>query len=82
MTNKLNIIGLRELRENTEKYISAVKRGRSFTILRRSKPVFRIIPVDAWGDEGSWESIADFRDIDSHGVSTRDVLKALSQLNG
>ena len=36
------IIGLKELRQNTEKYIGAVKRGRSFTVVRRSKPIFKV----------------------------------------
>lgn len=52
------IIGLKELRENTEKYIDAVGRGRSFTVVRRSRPVFTITPtVDEWGDEGQWETV-------------------------
>jgi len=79
---KVNIIGLKELRENTEKYISAVKRGRSFTILRRSKPVFKITPVDEWGDEGVWETVIDFREIDPRGVPADRVLKALKRING
>ena len=55
------IIGLKELRNNTEKYISAVKRGRSFTVVRRSQPVFQVAPVavDEWGDEGVWETVLD-----------------------
>lgn len=53
------IIGLKELRENTEKYIGAVGRGRSFTVVRRSRPIFKVMPVDKWGDEGEWETILD-----------------------
>lgn len=54
------IIGLKELREDTERYIGAVKRGRSFTVVRRSRPVFKISPaVDEWGDEGQWETVLD-----------------------
>lgn len=82
MAKASNIVGLRELRENTKRYIDAVKRGRSFTVLQRSKPVFRITPVDTWGDEGIWETVVDFREIDSRGVSARDVLAALGRLNG
>lgn len=54
------IIGLKELRENTERYISAINKGRSFTVVRRSRPIFKVMPVvDEWGDEGHWESILD-----------------------
>ena len=82
MKTKESIIGLKELRENTEKYISQVDKGRSFIIVRRSRPVFRITPVDVWGDEGEWETVADFRDITSSGVSLDVVLRSLKQLHG
>ncbi|MBI2049057.1 MAG: type II toxin-antitoxin system prevent-host-death family antitoxin [Parcubacteria group bacterium] len=81
MKTKETIIGLKELRENTEEYISQVDKGRSFTIVRRSKPVFRITPVDVWGDEGEWETVADFRDITPHGVSLDDITRALKYLH-
>ncbi len=37
-----NIIGLKELRENMDTYISKVSKGESFIVVRRSKPVFKI----------------------------------------
>jgi prevent-host-death family protein len=54
-----SIIGLKELRENTGRYIAATERGHSFTVVRRSRPVFKMIPVDKWGDEGQWETVLD-----------------------
>ena len=54
-----SIIGLKELRQNTEKYIGATQRGFSFTVVRRSRPIFKLVPVDKWGDEGNWETILD-----------------------
>jgi len=77
-----NIVGLRELREHTEKYVTQIKKGKSFTVVRRSKPIFRITPVDEWGDEGVWETVADFREIHKDGVPAIDVLKALKKLDG
>ena len=53
------IIGLKELRENTGHYIAATQRGHSFTVVRRSRPIFKMIPVDEWGDEGHWETVLD-----------------------
>jgi len=77
------IVGVRELRENLEKYIAGAKRGESFTVVRRSKPVFRLTPPDAWGDEGTWESIADFTKGGSReGVSGRELLRRLREFNG
>ncbi len=79
---KTSIIGLKELREHTEKYVSQVKKGRVFTIVRRSKPLFKISPVDAWGDEGTWESVADFKELFPRGVSAERFLSALKTKNG
>lgn len=76
------IIGLKELRENTGKYISQVSKGKSFTVVKRSKPVFKVVPVDEWGDEGTWETVVDFTKIKKGGVPAKDVLKALRELNG
>ena len=77
-----SIVGLKELREHTDKYISQIKRGKSFTVVRRSQPLFKISPVDEWGDEGIWEVVSDFRKINPKGVSATDVLKALKKLRG
>ena len=57
---KSNIVSLKDLRLNMEKYIKMVGKGHSFTIVRKSNPVFKLEPVDKWGDEGTWETIADF----------------------
>ncbi|MEK7209196.1 MAG: type II toxin-antitoxin system prevent-host-death family antitoxin [Patescibacteria group bacterium] len=81
MAKNTNIIGLKELRENTEDYIKQVKRGRSFLVVRRSKPVFRVEPVDEWGDEGQWETVVDFTKIKKGGVPAEIVLKHLRKLN-
>lgn len=76
------IIGVKELRQNLEKYITQINKGRAFTVVRRSKPVFKISPVDEWGDEGVWETVIDFREINKQGVPATDVLKALKKIDG
>ena len=40
------IIGLKELRLNTESYIAQVKKGNSFVVMRRSEVVFIISPLN------------------------------------
>ncbi len=69
------IIGLKELRENTDFYINAVKRGRSFVVVRKSKPVFRISAADQ--DEGLWETVIDFTKIRKGGVPIDEILSRL-----
>lgn len=75
------IIGLKDLRENTEQYISHVKKGRSFLVVRRSKPIFRVSPVDEWGDEGVWETVVDFTKINKKGVPIANVIASLKRLH-
>lgn len=80
-TKKSSIVGLKELRENMETYISRVDKGESITVLRRNVPIFRLSPIES-DDELGWESIIDFTKINPQGVPGKDVLKALRKLNG
>ncbi len=77
------IIGLKELRNNTEKYISAVKRGRSFTVVRRSLPVFQVAPVvvDEWGDEGTWETILDLTKGKNRNITAGQLLEYIREFD-
>jgi metal-responsive CopG/Arc/MetJ family transcriptional regulator len=36
--------------------------------------------VDEWGDEGEWETVVDFKEINSDGIPAADVLAALEKL--
>ena len=54
----MNIIGLRDLRENMDKYVAQINKGRSFTVVRRSRPVFKIVPPSE--DTEKWETVIDF----------------------
>jgi prevent-host-death family protein len=76
------IIGLKDLRENTEDFIREVGNGKTFTVVRRSHPIFKIAPVDQWGDDGLWETVVDFQQIHQNGVSAKAVLKSLRKSNG
>ncbi len=69
------IIGLKELRENTETYLTQVKKGNSFLVLRRSEPIFKISPVDE--AEELWEKVIDFTKIKKGGVSLDQILARL-----
>jgi prevent-host-death family protein len=39
-------INTKELRASLPKIVARVKRGERFTVLYRSKPAFRIVPID------------------------------------
>lgn len=75
---KSNIIGLKELRANAELYISQVMEGKSFIVVKRSKPVFKMMPPET---EEQWETVVDFTKIGKGGVSAKTILKTLHAFN-
>lgn len=40
----MTIIGLKELRQNATQIAERVMKGESFTVVKRSKPIFDIVP--------------------------------------
>ena len=72
--NHTNTISLKQLREQFPKYIEAINNGQSFTVVKRSKPIFQISPI---ADEGQWTTIIDFTELVDGGIPASDVLKAL-----
>ena len=72
---KNTIIGLKELREKADTYISEVKKGKSFIVVRRSKPVFKISPP--YEESDLWEEVVDFTKIKKGGVSVKELLSRL-----
>lgn len=72
---KTSIVGLKDLRENIDTYIRAVAKGRSFVVVRKSQPVFKI---SAWEEANElWEPVIDFTKIKKGGVALGQLLKRL-----
>ena len=69
------IVGLKELRENMEKYASLIKKGRSFIVVKRSKPLFKISSIDE--DDGLWETVIDFTKLRKGGIPAEELLDRL-----
>ncbi len=69
------IIGLKELRENLPAYAKKIGRGDCFVVVKKSKPLFRICPVEE--DESLWEDVVDFTKIKKGGVSVKELLNRL-----
>ncbi|MSU73980.1 hypothetical protein EXS56_02455 [Candidatus Kaiserbacteria bacterium] len=81
-----SIIGLKELRDNVDTYIAAVKKGKKFTVFRHSKPVFSIVPpgeVEYDLDEldgSGWKTVVDFT---KKGAPTVDeFIAAVKRIHG
>ena len=75
LKSKSNIVGLKELRNNIETYIQKVNRGESFTVVRRSEPVFKISGAEE--DENLWETVIDFTKIKTGGVALNELISRL-----
>ena len=68
-----NIVALKELRQNMNKYAQKIAEGASFIVLKQSKPLFKISPVN----EGLWEEVIDFTKIKKGGVKIKEILSRL-----
>ncbi len=73
---QISIVGLKELRENIETYITQVKKGKSFIVARRSRPLFKISGVSD-NENGLWERVVDFTKIKRGGIPIADLLSRL-----
>jgi prevent-host-death family protein len=68
-----NIIGLKELRQNVAKYARKVQSGQSFIVFKRSKPLFKITPLD----DQHWEEVIDFTKLHRGGIDVDSLLQRL-----
>lgn len=68
-----NLVALKELRLNMEKYADQVQAGQSFVVLKKNKPLFKIAPVD----DGQWEEAIDFTKIQQGGINIDELLARL-----
>ncbi len=68
-----NIIGLKELRKNINKYVTRVKKGENLIVMKRTTPLFKMTSVD----DDEWEEVIDFSKIRKGGVNIKDVLSRL-----
>ncbi|HBB38262.1 MAG TPA: hypothetical protein DEP63_00015 [Candidatus Magasanikbacteria bacterium] len=69
-----DLVTLNDLRQNMQTYIEKIAKGSSFTVYRRSKPIFRISPIE---EDTAWETVIDFTKIKKGGVDIEDLLSRL-----
>lgn len=68
------LVGLRELRENVAKYAKQVQSGQSFIVMKHSKPLFKITPLD---EGGRWEEAINFTKVKQGGIDIDELLTRL-----
>ena len=69
------VIGLKKLRENVDHYIVEVRRGKTFLVVRRSKPLFKISSPDDAAE--LWEPMVDLTKVRRGGVPLAELLSRL-----
>ncbi len=69
-----NLIGLKDLRLNMDKYSSEVQAGKSFIVLKQNKPLFKLVPVN---EDDNWEEVINFTKIKKGGVNLDELLASL-----
>lgn len=65
-----NLIGLKELRQRVDYYTRQINRGESFVVMRKTKPLFRLSPIE----DANWETVIDFTKIKKGGININDLL--------
>ena len=71
-------ISIKELRANLSEIADNVEKGASYRVIRRSKPSFFIMNIDAEVPEEGWETVVDFTDGGkTNGVPIDEVLKEM-----
>lgn len=72
-----NTISLKDLRQNFPEFIEKIEKGKSFVVIKRSQPVFKISPVE----EDLWEPVIDFSLFKPNGLSASQLLKTIDKLS-
>lgn len=74
-------ISMKELRARLADVADRVEHGESFRVIRRSRPSFIIMNVNAEAPEEGWETVVDFTDGGKKtGMPVRDVVKIIKKI--
>lgn len=71
-----NLVTLKDFRQDVAKYADRVAKGESLIITKRSRPLFRLEPVE----EGDWETVIDFTKFRRGGISASELLTMLQSI--
>jgi len=69
------IIALNDLRQKMGFYSEQIKKGASFIVVKKSRPLFKLSPVE--DSEEDWETLIDFTQVKKGGVNIKEILKRL-----
>ena len=76
----MKTISIKDLRANLAQVSNAAMAGQQFTVFKRSKPAFRIVPIAE--DEDQWVDFIDFtEDGKKAGMKAEELLKLLKSVD-
>ena len=74
-------ISIKELRTHLSDVADQVEKGESFRVIRRSKPSFLIMKIDADVSAEEWETVVDFTDGGKKtGMPVEEVMKIIKKI--
>lgn len=74
-------ISMKELRARLADVADRVERGESFRVIRRSRPSFIIMNVNAEAPEEGWETVVDFTNGGKKvGMPVKEVIKIIKKM--
>jgi antitoxin (DNA-binding transcriptional repressor) of toxin-antitoxin stability system len=75
-------MSIKELRQQLADVADRAEQGETFRIIRRSKPSFIIMKVDAEMPEEGWETVVDFTEGGKTvGMPAKDVVKMMKKMH-
>lgn len=71
-----NLVKLKDLRINLDKYLAQLAKVGTLTVMRRSEPIFNISALEETADY-LWEPVIDFTRLKKGGLDIKEVLSRL-----
>ena len=71
-----NLVKLKDLRTNLDKYLIQLNKVGTLTVVRRSEPIFNISTINDTTDD-SWEAVIDFTKLKKGGIAIKEILTRL-----
>jgi len=76
----MTTIAIKDFRNNLSSFADKAEKGESFIVFRRSKPAFKVVPVEIETDE-KWETVIDFTQKGKKsGEKIEDVISVLENM--
>lgn len=74
------IVPIKEFRKNLAYFADLAQQGDSIIVIRRSAPVFKVVPIEHLEVEDKWENEIDFTEGEKKkGIPAKKLLEAMEE---